>query len=247
MRSSSVDRAFIVMTLAIYVRSGGTIYTKHQQLLKAQRSSSGGISLDSRTINDLTVDDSARVNDVTVTLENPQRREELQTMGNQVSVHAVGNSTTLYEQMSTGTQLAIRRASSTPYSNMPRAMPSRRGSGGDHDKAAWQYTKCALLFFAVILITWIPSSANRMYSYTHHGQVSVPLQFLSAVVLPLQGFWNAVIYAFTSMAACKALLVETPLLSWRPRRNESVERTTEETQSRWRSKLRKIVNLAQCK
>lgn len=72
--------------------------------------------------------------------------------------------------------------------------------------AAWTYTKCAILFFSAILITWTPSSANRVYTIIHRGQVSVVLNFMSAFVLPLQGFWNAVIYTFTSWSACKDLL-----------------------------------------
>jgi hypothetical protein len=36
-------------------------------------------------------------------------------------------------------------------------------------------------------------------------EVSVPLEFMSAFVLPLQGFWNAVIYAVTSLSACREL------------------------------------------
>ncbi|KAH6616060.1 hypothetical protein B0J18DRAFT_459970 [Chaetomium sp. MPI-SDFR-AT-0129] len=71
--------------------------------------------------------------------------------------------------------------------------------------ATWSYTKCALLFFSVLLITWIPSSGNRVYSIIHEGEVSPPLFYASAAVLPLQGFWNAIIYVVTSWAACREL------------------------------------------
>ena len=71
-------------------------------------------------------------------------------------------------------------------------------------RATWSYTKCAILFFAALLITWIPSSGNRVYSLINNGDVSKPLFYASALVLPLQGFWNAVIYTVTSWAACKA-------------------------------------------
>lgn len=73
------------------------------------------------------------------------------------------------------------------------------------NNATWSYTKCAILFFSVLLITWIPSSANRVYSMIHGGAISKPLFFASAFVLPLQGFWNAIIYIVTSWAACKSL------------------------------------------
>jgi hypothetical protein len=81
---------------------------------------------------------------------------------------------------------------------------SRRRNFESHN-AAWAYTKCAILFFSVLLITWIPSSGNRVYSMVNGGDVSKPLFFASAFVLPLQGFWNAIIYIVTSWAACKSL------------------------------------------
>jgi len=55
-----------------------------------------------------------------------------------------------------------------------------------------------------MLVTWIPSSANRLYSVVNDGEVSLGLEYAAAFVLPLQGFWNALIYTTTSLAACKA-------------------------------------------
>lgn len=72
-----------------------------------------------------------------------------------------------------------------------------------NDRASWAYTKVAVLFFTAMLITWIPSSANRVFSVVHPGKINFALEYLSALVLPLQGFWNAVIYAVTSWAAVK--------------------------------------------
>lgn len=74
------------------------------------------------------------------------------------------------------------------------------------NNAAWSYTKCALLFFTALLITWIPSTANRVYSVVNTGQVSLGLEYASAFVLPLQGFWNGLIYIFTTRRACKKLI-----------------------------------------
>jgi len=58
-------------------------------------------------------------------------------------------------------------------------------------------------FFIAMMVTWIPSSANRVYSVIHTGQISLGLEYASAFVLPLQGFWNAVIYTTTSLPACR--------------------------------------------
>lgn len=80
---------------------------------------------------------------------------------------------------------------------------AKRKWNRDFSRAAWAYTKCAILFFTALLVTWIPSSANRVYSIAHGGETVVVLELLSAVVLPLQGFWNAVIYIVTSWEAVK--------------------------------------------
>jgi hypothetical protein len=85
------------------------------------------------------------------------------------------------------------------------ANPLRRRAAYEANNAAWSYTKCALLFFTAMLVTWIPSSANRVYSVVHTNEVSTPLEYMSAFVLPLQGFWNALIYIVTSWKACKGL------------------------------------------
>ena len=71
--------------------------------------------------------------------------------------------------------------------------------------AAWGYTKCALLFFVSLLFTWVPSSMNRVYSLLYPDSVSYGLNFAAALVLPLMGFWNAVIYITTSWVACRGL------------------------------------------
>ena len=86
-----------------------------------------------------------------------------------------------------------------------RPNPLRRKAAFEANNAAWSYTKCAILFFTAMLVTWIPSSANRVYSVVHTNEVSMPLEYMSALVLPLQGLWNAVIYMVTSWKACKML------------------------------------------
>ncbi|OSZ99904.1 hypothetical protein A9Z42_0007810 [Trichoderma parareesei] len=91
------------------------------------------------------------------------------------------------------------------HSAASRALRALRRRNHERDNAAWSYTKCAMLFFGAMLITWIPSSANRLYSLTHNNSISIPLQFVSAFVIPLQGFWNCVVYVTTSWVACKNL------------------------------------------
>ncbi|KAM0268240.1 hypothetical protein ACHAQH_010022 [Verticillium albo-atrum] len=193
----------IAITLAIYIRSGGTIYRIRQQLLKAQGSSCGATSsTEEDTIDNMKTTEAVGEPDAF----------QLESMGHKASMQAAGNDMRLPIPGTQITQIAMSTRSSTPRLNVPR---SPRRVNHDINRAAWQYTKCALLFFGVILITWIPSSANRVYSHIHPQEVSVSLQFMSATVLPLQGFWNAIIYAMTSWAACKLLLKEKgPVGKW---------------------------------
>lgn len=83
----------------------------------------------------------------------------------------------------------------------------RRLAAHEANSAAWSYASCALLFFTALLVTWIPSTANRAYTAAGGGgRVSLGLEYASAFVLPLQGFWNALIYVFTTRRACGRLL-----------------------------------------
>ncbi|KAL8949390.1 MAG: hypothetical protein Q9222_004490 [Ikaeria aurantiellina] len=77
--------------------------------------------------------------------------------------------------------------------------------------AAWGYTKVALLFFVSLLITWVRIISCTGYKSKRRAlgmsidRVSVPFTYASAVVLPLMGFWNSLIYITTSWKACKDL------------------------------------------
>lgn len=73
------------------------------------------------------------------------------------------------------------------------------------DKIKWAYTKVALLFAVSILITWVPASVNRVYGLRFPTKPSYILNIGSAVVLPLQGFWNTVIYFTTSLSICRGV------------------------------------------
>ncbi|KAL2262222.1 hypothetical protein VTK26DRAFT_2103 [Humicola hyalothermophila] len=60
------------------------------------------------------------------------------------------------------------------------------------------YLRTSFVFAISILVTWAPSSINRVYSLVHPDRTSYALNLASAIVLPLQGVWNAVIFAATS-------------------------------------------------
>ncbi|OJD36947.1 g-protein coupled receptor [Diplodia corticola] len=81
---------------------------------------------------------------------------------------------------------------------------NRKGSGGRHaNDAAWGYAKVAFLMFLALFVVWIPSTVNRVYALAYPDEVNFPLNVTAAFVLPMQGFWNFVIYVCTSWSQCK--------------------------------------------
>ncbi|KAF7549601.1 hypothetical protein G7Z17_g6263 [Cylindrodendrum hubeiense] len=66
------------------------------------------------------------------------------------------------------------------------------------DPIKMAYLRTSFIFGFAVLITWIPSSINRLYSLTHEDRISFALSVASGCVLPLQGVWNAIIYFTTS-------------------------------------------------
>ena len=70
---------------------------------------------------------------------------------------------------------------------------------------AWLYARVAFLFFCALLISWIPSSINRVYSLAHPDRLVYGLNYVEALVLPLQGFWNCMVYMVSSKTAVRNL------------------------------------------
>ncbi|KAH7198939.1 uncharacterized protein B0J16DRAFT_410381 [Fusarium flagelliforme] len=204
----------IAITLFIYIRAGNTIYQKRRELDDF-----------SSTDRDLTYGadnlGTIKTTEVSVTTEAmPADAIRLQPMTPQEPGPSDPNSNGIYSVHISAHRNPGNIASEgipieQQQTRVSMAAPQQRSGGNatrkrnrDLNNASWQYTKCALLFFTAILVTWVPSSANRVYSVLHTNSTSVPLEFMSAFVLPLQGFWNALIYIVTSWSACKNLLTD---------------------------------------
>jgi hypothetical protein len=69
--------------------------------------------------------------------------------------------------------------------------------------AAWAYLRVAFLMFMALFVVWVPSTINRLYQFIHKDNPSYALNLTSAIVLPLQGAWNATIYIYTTRSECK--------------------------------------------
>lgn len=86
--------------------------------------------------------------------------------------------------------------------SIPR--PPGRGTSERH-AAAMAYFQVAFLMFLALVVVWLPSSTNRLHQFVHkdHQELHFALNLMSAIVLPLQGTWNAIIYIFTTRAECR--------------------------------------------
>lgn len=82
-------------------------------------------------------------------------------------------------------------------STAPQNSHIKRAAG---NAAALAYLKVAFLMFIALIVVWVPSSVNRLDQFMHHNKANFPLSLISAIVLPMQGTWNATIYIYTTQA-----------------------------------------------
>ncbi|KAK4467097.1 putative G-protein coupled receptor 157 [Cladorrhinum samala] len=206
----------ILITFFIYIRAGREIYKKHKQLREFSTSHQENADPSFFIIEDPF--SSLKTTEVSVTSEIIGKNvigleplgQESKPSNPAYSVHISSNHGPSDRRESHGeaavpNQNNVTTESHTAVRAGTGANPLRRRALYEANNATWSYTKCSLLFFTAMLVTWIPSSANRVYSVVHHGHASMPLEYMSAFVLPLQGFWNAIIYMVTSWQACKML------------------------------------------
>ncbi|KAJ4414537.1 hypothetical protein N0V82_007883 [Gnomoniopsis sp. IMI 355080] len=209
----------IVVTFFIYIRAGREIYRKHQQLKDLNYTS----HYDSEPLPNPNNDPfNTKTTEVTVSVSDSPDAIGLSAMGVDANTHIDNPGQSLRPSAYSVSISALPTTASAPSGSSTTSgaannntmsmyganhgLPkSRRKAAMDANNSAWSYTKVALLFFTAMLVTWIPSSANRLYSLAKAGEISLPLEYMSAFVLPLQGFWNALIYCTTSWKAFKML------------------------------------------
>ncbi|KAK6361752.1 hypothetical protein TWF730_005467 [Orbilia blumenaviensis] len=121
--------------------------------------------------------------------------------------HSVGSATTSDSSTKkpslTATETATAVPAVAPSANR-RALAANRKTMRAN-AAAWAYTRCAFLFFIGLIITWVPSSTNRVYALIHPERQEFALYLAASLVLPAQGLWNFIIYLVTSWASCKLM------------------------------------------
>ncbi|KAI9155239.1 Cytochrome P450 monooxygenase astJ [Paramyrothecium foliicola] len=204
----------ILIIFLIYIRVGRTIYKKRGRISRLQRPQQFPNRLSRRrarkttevsVTREIAKEVGAPCTDAVDTVYPNQAARCMLSPSYTVTVSAEpyqpGASTdTACQDPSLATSL---RASAEVAGHRPEIVLKPGAAGISSTK--WAYTKCAILFFTAILVTWIPSSTNRFYSLVHDGKSSLALEFMSAFVLPLQGFWNAIIYIVTSWNAVSNL------------------------------------------
>ncbi|KAJ6050391.1 uncharacterized protein N7446_010500 [Penicillium canescens] len=98
---------------------------------------------------------------------------------------------------------------STPYSVYVESQQSISGSAIDaqinKNNAMWSYLRYSFLFFIAMVVAWLPSSINRIYSLINPSEANLGLNLTGALVLSLQGSWNAVIYISTALPISKSM------------------------------------------
>lgn len=201
----------IAVTFFIYIRAGREIFRKHRQLKDLNYTSHYDPEPLGVPANDPF---NSKTTEVSVTVSNAQDAIDLSPLGSgaankhqSISEQSVRTAAYSVSISARPTQIDTSLTTTTAPNGQSRNKSGRRATLDAHN-AAWSYAKCALLFFTAMLVTWIPSSANRLYSLARNGESSLPLEYISAFVLPLQGFWNAIIYITTSWKACKMLVAD---------------------------------------
>lgn len=104
-----------------------------------------------------------------------------------------------------------------PSSRQCRSRSSRRPSRwarrvrsrlANLDPVKLAYLRTSFVFALSVLATWAPSSINRVYALLYPARTSYALNLAGAVVLPLQGVWNAVIFVATTWSVLRDELRE---------------------------------------
>ncbi|KAI1176147.1 G-protein coupled receptor [Nemania sp. FL0916] len=201
----------ISATFFIYLRAGREIYMKRRQLRKIDSDSNPGLDLDVVKLDDIYPMKTTEIRVTSETVASTSEKGEIAPPRPSESRRASEpQGDAAYSiTISSNREAPAPMPSQPPNPTNPNQLrhvaqaKAKRKRNHEFSTAAWAYSKCAILFFTALLVTWIPSSANRVYSVIHTGETVVALEILSAIVLPLQGFWNAIIYCVTSWAAVK--------------------------------------------
>jgi hypothetical protein len=214
----------IFMTFSLYIRIGLHIFKTGRERRKLHEELEGSGQLSS-TRNPFLATGITKTTEVAVTYESKSARKgrpsPLSPISSADEIRTAEPPTP--PTYSFSVEGGSRAMTASPPPRSPRTSSAGSTTWEDRkwssamSKGEWSYYKCAMLFFVAVVVTWVPSSANRVYSLVFPDKVSFGLSLASGLVLPLQGFWNTVIYMATSWPACKTLFARFVEKVKRPR------------------------------
>jgi hypothetical protein len=186
----------IVATFAIYISAGKVVFQWRRQLLNFSQNHQSNTSTHSSP--------------------HPSSPKIVKTVRVSVRRESAQMSSSTHPPDFDSRKTSVSHESNPPSTHYDRR-PRKSISSLDANRAAINYCKYALLFFVAMIVTWVPSTLNRLVALVHPTHSIFGLTYASSLVLPLQGFWNAIIYIFTSVPACKALMrsISDQMPRWR--------------------------------
>ncbi|EAW24224.1 putative cAMP receptor-like protein [Aspergillus fischeri NRRL 181] len=202
----------IFLTFAIYLRAGKVIFEKRRQLEEAECPESCG-EIDSPMEPAF-----SKKTEIHVTSEITHSGSE----SNRLTITSASHIPHRYLSPYSPYSVTIEGGSAsgndehvpmrTLRSSQQDPYAQRRATARDVNSAAWAYTKYAMLFFIALLVTWVPSTINRLYALIYPRNFNFGMNYTSSFVLPLQGFWNSIIYISISWPAFKEAFAK---IKWR--------------------------------
>ncbi|CAG8951616.1 hypothetical protein HYFRA_00005416 [Hymenoscyphus fraxineus] len=212
----------ILISLLVYLRVGIEIFQKRSELRAAIESNPKSTHHTATTpyipmpafsgtrTTEVQVTSDRKHSIPSPTLERPYPRPKndlLRNAGHQKEAYTITISASHLPRSSLPSHTTSTVSSTSPISTITPHIPfPTKRQVPAIDKIKYAYTKTALLFAISILITWVPASVNRVYGLRYPHAPSFALNVGSAVVLPLQGFWNSVIFFGGSLGVLRALV-----------------------------------------
>lgn len=122
---------------------------------------------------------------------------------------------------STVTSAAPRRANfAWPLGRLVRSVRRVASKFVIDDPVKRAYLRTSLLFALSVLVTWIPSSLNRIHGWLD-GSSPYEYHVATAAVLPLQGLWNFLIFFITSWRVVRRFILGKPMEVSQPSRDDA--------------------------
>ncbi|KIW39881.1 uncharacterized protein PV06_08453 [Exophiala oligosperma] len=213
----------ILVTVFIYIKVGMVVFRWRKKLMSMDQSNSRGAMGGVAARKDVSLQREYSMNDMP---QQQQQRYEVRTHSqapdfpehkHQQVLNSPQNTTSFMED-SLRSPNSLKSPTHARYPSVDESYPEERRTTVvadqpsvkvvDANKAALSYCKTAMLFFIALIVVWVPSTINRVYTLAKPTDPQFGLEFASGLVLPLQGFWNTIIYIMTSLPACQALLAD---------------------------------------